>query len=159
MVNIQQQPGSSAKQVADLSGIEGRAITLADFPSKSGARRFFIDLPVGLAILTLGMFAGEQLRVYLHLIIPGNLVGLFVLLLCFRLRVIPPQLIEAAAKRLLYIMPALFVPLFVSAICQGQLWSRLGWMLLPALLITTAGLWMFVGHLAQHLLRPSFKDE
>ena len=133
MTNIQQQPGSSAKQVTDLSGIECRATTPADFPSKSGARRFFIDLPVGLAILTLCMLAGEQLRVYLHLIIPGNLVGLFVLLLCFRLRVIPPQLIEAAAKRLLYIMLALFVPLFVSAICLGQLWSRLGWMLLPAL--------------------------
>jgi holin-like protein len=145
-------------KMADITAIEGRVITLPDFPSKGDARRF-IELPVGLAILTLCMLAGEQLRSCLHLIIPANLVGLFVLLLCFSLRVVPPQLIEAAAKQLLYVMPALFIPAFVSAICQDQLWSRLGWLLLPALLITTAGLWMFVGHLAQHLLRPSVKDE
>lgn len=93
-------------KMADLTAIEGRVITLPDFPSKGDARRF-IELPVGLAILTLCMLAGEQLRFCLHLIIPANLVGLFVLLLCFSLRVVPPRLIEAAAKQLLYVMPAL----------------------------------------------------
>jgi holin-like protein len=146
-------------QVAVRSGTEERAITRANLASKSGARRFCIDLPVGLAILTLCMLAGEQLTIWFHLIIPGDLVGLFLLLLCFRLKLIPPRLIEEAAKRLLYVMPALFIPMFVSAIFQDQIWSSLGWMLLLALLITSAGLWMFVGHLAQHLLRPSLKDE
>ncbi|MFY9988497.1 MAG: LrgB family protein [Chthoniobacterales bacterium] len=130
---------------------EGRAMTLAELAGKSGVRRFCVDLPIGLTVLTLCLLAGEELRVWLRLIIPGNLLGLFVLLLCFHLRVIPVQLIEEAANRVLYVMPALFIPLFVSAISQDQLWSRLGWVLLPALLIATAALWIFVGHLAQRL--------
>jgi holin-like protein len=122
-------------------------------------RHFWIDLPVGLAALVLSTLAGEQIKIWLHLPIPGNLLGLFVLLLCFRLRLIPPQLIEEAANRLLFVLPALFIPIFVSAIGQGQLYSKIGWVLLPTLLGATAALWMFVGHLAQHLLRQSFHNE
>ena len=105
-------------------------------------------------ILRFSALAGDQIKIWLHLPIPGNVLGLFVLLLCFRLRLIPPQLIEEAANRLLYVLPALFIPLFVSAIGWGELWSKMGWVLLPTLLAATAGLWMFV-HLTQHLLRRS----
>lgn len=159
MIDMQKQTGSGAKPVPYLSVIESRAMTLAELAGKSGVRRLCVDLPIGLTVLILCLLAGEELRVWLHLIIPGNLLGLFVLLLCFHLRVIPVQLIEETASKVLYVMPALFIPLFVSAICQDQLWSRLGWVLLPALLIATAALWIFVGHLAQHLLAPSFKHE
>ena len=125
----------------------------------SGLRRFWIDLPVGFAVLVLSLLAGEQIKIWLYLHIPGNVLGLFVLLLCFRLRLIPPQLIEEEANQLLYILPALFIPIFVSASTAGQLWSKRDWVLLPTLLAATAGLWMFVGYLAQHLLRLSFQDE
>lgn len=121
--------------------------------------RFWIDLPVGFAVLVLSIIAGEQIKIWLQLPVPGNLLGFFVLLLCFRLRLIAPQLIEEAANRLLYVLPALFIPIFVSAIGQGQLWSNMRWVLFPTLLAATAGLWIFVGHLAQHLLHRSFQDE
>src|SRR5271167_4176204 len=88
-------------------------------------RRFWIDLPVGFAVLVLSIIAGEQIKIWLQLPVPGNLLGFFVLLLCFRLRLIAPQLIEEAANRLLYVLPALFIPIFVSAIGQGQLWSNM----------------------------------
>ena len=94
--------------------------------SSSCLRRFWIDLPVGFAVLVLSLLAGEQIKIWLHLHIPGNVLGLFVLLLCFRLRLIPTQLIEEAANRLLYILPALFIPVFVSASAAGQLWSKRG---------------------------------
>jgi len=35
----------------------------------------------------------------------------------------------------------------------------MSWILLPTLLADTASLWIFVGHLAQHLLRRSLQDE
>lgn len=133
---------------------------LAAFSARAGVRRHFsIDLPVDFTVLVLSTLAGEQIKIWLHLPISGNVLGLFVLLLCFRLRLIPPQLIEEAANRLLFVLPALFIPIFVSAIGQGQLSSKIGWVLLPTLLGATAGLWMFVGHLAQHLLRQSFHNE
>jgi holin-like protein len=151
-------PDSPASDDLDRALVEAAQEIEFDWPEFP--RRFFwIDLPVGFAVLVLSLLAGEEIKIWLHLPIPANVLGLFVLLLCFRLRLIPPQLIEEAANRLLYVLPALFIPLFVSAIGRGQLWSKIGWVLLPTLLVATAGLWMFVGHFAQHLLRRSFQDE
>jgi holin-like protein len=157
---MQKQPGSGVMSAAQLSPLGSKATAPAACAANSRVRRrFWIDLPVGFAVLVLSILAGEQVKSWLHLPIPGNVLGLFVLLLCFRLRLIPPQLIEEAYNRLLFVLPALFIPIYVSAIGRGQLWSKMSWVLLPTLLAATAGLWMFVGHLAQHLLRRSFQDE
>jgi holin-like protein len=162
---IKQQPAApsfdtNAISTADVLSLSGKAIARETGAGKSGGpHRVWIDLPVGFAVLVLTILAGEQIKVWLHLPIPGNVLGLFVLLLCFRLRLISPRLIEEAANRLLYVLPALFIPLFVSAIGRWQVWSKTGWILFPTLLAVTAGLWVFVGHLAQYLLRRSFQDE
>ena len=122
-------------------------------------RRLLIELPAGFTILLLSLWGGEQIKNWLHQPIPGNVLGLFILLVCFRLRLIPPRLVEEASNRLLFVLPALFIPIYVSAIGPGECWSQMSWILLPTLLAATASLWIFVGHLAQHLLRRSFQDE
>jgi holin-like protein len=122
-------------------------------------RRLLIELPFGLIVLLLSLLSGEQIKNWLHQPIPGNVLGLFILLICFRLRLIPPQLVEEASNRLLFVLPALFIPIYVSAIGQGQLSSPMSWVLLGTLLAATGGLWIFVGHLAQRLLRRSPQDE
>jgi holin-like protein len=122
-------------------------------------RRLLIDLPFGLIVLLLSLLSGEQIKNWLHLPIPGSVLGLFFLLICFRLRLIPPQLVEEASNRLLFVLPALFIPIYVSAIGQGQLSSPMSWVLLATLLAATASLWIFVGHLAQRLLRRLPQDE
>jgi putative effector of murein hydrolase LrgA (UPF0299 family) len=127
--------------------------------NKGSRRRSRIYLPVGFAVLVLAQLTGEQIKTCLHVTIPRNVLGLFVLLLGFNLRLISPQLVEDAAKRLLFVLPALSIPLFVSAIGRGQLWSHNGWAFLAVILLATAGLWAFVGPLAQHLLRKSIQDE
>jgi holin-like protein len=160
MKNIQNPPGSGATTAPDLSSLGGKGPSPVAFAANSRRRRrLWIDLPVGFALLVLSIIAGEQIKIWLQLPVPGNLLGLFVLLFCFRLRLIAPQLIEEAANRLLYVLPALFIPIFVSAIGQGQLWSNMRWVLFPTLLAATAGLWIFIGHLAQHLLHRSLQDE
>jgi holin-like protein len=121
--------------------------------------RSLIELLIGFSLLVVGLLAGEQVKTWLHLPVPGNVLGLFFLLLSFRLRLIPPQLIEEASNRVLYVLPALFIPIYVLGIGQRQLWSQMSWVLLPMLLLATAGLWIFVGHLAQKLLRREVKDE
>jgi holin-like protein len=121
--------------------------------------RFLIELLIGFSLLVVGSLAGEQVKTWLHLPVPGNVLGLFFLLLSFRLRLIPPQLIEQAANRVLYVLPSLFIPIYVLGIDQRQLWSQMSWVLLPMLLLATAGLWIFVGHLAQKLLRREVQDE
>ncbi len=93
-----------------------------------------MTLSLGKDLLGLEPLSGEQIKNLLHLPIPGNVLGLFILLMCFRLRLIPPQLVEEASNRLLFILPALFIPIYVSAIGQGQLWSPISWVLLGTLL-------------------------
>ena len=60
-----------------------------------------------------------------------------------------------ASNRLLFILPALFIPIYVAAIGQGQFWSQMAGIPLPALLVATASLWIFVGHLSQRFLSGS----
>lgn len=121
--------------------------------------RSLIEFSIGFSVLVLASLAGEQVKTWLHLPVPGNVLGLFFLLLAFWLRLIPAQLMAEAANRVLYILPALFIPIYVLGIGQKQLWSQTSWVLFPMLFLATAGLWIFVGHLSQKLLNRSVKDE
>jgi hypothetical protein len=47
-------------------------------------RRLCIELPFGFMVLLLSLLIGEGIKGWLHLPIPGNVLGLFVLLLCFQ---------------------------------------------------------------------------
>jgi holin-like protein len=157
---MQEQSGSSPRIAAEVLPVNGAATAPAAPTVHRGAwLRFLIELLLGFSVLVLGLLAGEQVKMWLHLPVPGNVLGLFFLLLSFRLRLLPPQLIEKAANQVLYVLPSLFIPIYVSAIGQGQLWSQMSWILVPMLLLATAGLWIFVGHLAQKLLRQPVKDE
>ena len=157
---MQEQSGSGRQIAAEVLPVNGAATAPAAPTVHRGAwRRFPIELLLGFSVLVLGLLAGEQVKMWLHLPVPGNVLGLFFLLLSFQLRLLPRQLIEKAANQVLYVLPSLFIPIYVSAIGQGQLWSQMSWILVPMLLLVTAGLWIFVGHLAQKLLRQPAKDE
>ena len=155
---MEEQSGSGVAATASVSLPISTSTAPAAEVANSRMQRC-LYLLFGLAVLVLSLLAGEQIKAWLHLPIPGNVLGLFILLLCFRLRLIQPDLIKEASDRLLFVLPALFIPIYVSAIGGGQLWSKTGYVLLPTLLVATACLWMFVGHLAQHLLRRSCPNE
>jgi holin-like protein len=112
-------------------------------------------LPCGFLLLVLILQIGDQIKSWLHLPIPGSVLGLFILLICFRLQLLSPRLVEEASNRLLFILPALFIPIYVAGIGQGQFRSQVAGILLPALLVATASLWIFVGHLSQRFLSGS----
>jgi holin-like protein len=154
MLKAPDSSAKSTKRVSLFSRAKTPVATVCTVPWRS-----WIELACGFLVLVLSLLTGEQIKSWLHQPIPGNVLGLFLLLICFRLRLISPRLVEQASDRLLFVLPALFIPIYVSAIGQGQLWSKLGWFLLPALLAATAGLWIFVGHLAQILLRCSSRHE
>jgi holin-like protein len=160
MTNTHEQfPSGALALTRILPPASEQTFTPAAAANKRSRRCLWVELSVGFAVLILSVLVGEQIKIWLHLWIPGNILGLFILLLRFQLRLIEPKFIEEAANRLLFVMPALFIPLFVSAIGRGQLWQGVSWVLLPALLAATAGLWIFVGHLAQHFLHRTFLDE
>jgi holin-like protein len=157
---MQEQSGSGPQITAEVLPVNGAATAPAAPAVHRGAwRRFLLELLLGFSVLVLGSLAGEQVKTWSHLPVPGNVLGLFSLLLSFRLRLLPPQLIEKAANQVLYVLPSLFIPIYVSAIGQGQLLSQMSWILVPMLLLVTGGLWIFIGHLAQKLLHPPVKNE
>ena len=156
---MQEQSGPGPQIAAEVLPVNGAAPAPAAPAVHRGARRRLFELLIGFSVLVLGLLAGEQVKIWLHLPVPGNVLGLFFLLLSFRLRLLPAQLIEKAANQVLYVLPSLFIPIYVSAIGQGKLWSQMSWILVPMLLLVTGGLWIFVGHLAQNLLRQPVKDE
>lgn len=105
----------------------------------------------GFLILVACLLAGEGLKRTLGLILPGNILGLFILLAGLWTGLVPLRLVEGAARLLLFLLPLLFVPIFVLALKkavnlpQGSGYFGVvgGGVLL---------LWAFTGHLAQTLL-------
>jgi hypothetical protein len=47
-----------------------------------------LKVTAGLAVIVGRLFWGEQIKTSLHLLIPGNVIGLVVLLLCFQFRLL-----------------------------------------------------------------------
>ena len=86
--------------------------------------RVWMELPRGFIVLVLSLLTGELIKSWLHQPIPGSVLGLFLLLICFRLRLIAPQLVEQASNFFLFILPALFIPIYFSSISQKQLLSQ-----------------------------------
>lgn len=107
------------------------------------------QLVLGMAIFCLFLAAGIQIKAWLHLIIPGNVIGLFLLLAAIALGVVKLGWIESACKWLLFFMPMLFVPIYVSAGRFKALWAEWGWLLVPSLVIAVGAMWIAIGHISQ----------
>jgi putative effector of murein hydrolase LrgA (UPF0299 family) len=111
----------------------------------------------GFAILAGCLWLGEQLKARLALVLPGNILGLFILLALLALRVVPFRWVEGVARWLLWLLPLLFVPIFVLALRDKVFWSSRGPMLIAIMFVATLFLWAVAGHLAQWLLARAKK--
>lgn len=112
-------------------------------------RRYLLP---GFGVLVVCLLAGQWLKSALGLILPGNILGLFLLLALLLTGVVPLRWVEAAARLLLWLLPFLFLPVFILAMKDHAFWAVQGRALCGAVVIGTILLWAFVGHLAQRLL-------
>lgn len=113
----------------------------------------------GLAILAGCYLAGEFLKQRLGLIVPGSVLGLFLLLALLGAGVVRADWVEEASRLLLTWMPLFFVPIYVNATADRVLWREWGVVMAGTLAVTVMLLWVFVGRLAQRVLaRPDGKD-
>ena len=111
-------------------------------------------LALGLVLLTGCLEAGGFLKRGLDLILPGNILGLFLLLALLGTRIVPLRRVESAARWLLWLLPLLFMPIFTLALKDRGFWLTQGRAVAGAVAVGTLLLWAFVGHLAQWLLPP-----
>ena len=112
----------------------------------------WLALP-GFLVLVACLEVGEKVKKVLGLVLPGNILGLFLLLALLILGVVPLRWVENAARLLLWLLPFLFVPVFVPTISDRELWLVQGRALAGAIILGTVLLWAAVGHLSQFLLR------
>ncbi len=106
----------------------------------------------GLAILTACLLAGDEMKAHFGLILPANILGLFILLALLALGVVPERWVQGAARLLLWLLPLLFVPVFVLALRDRGFWTSRGPTLLAIMFLATLLLWAAAGHLSQWLL-------
>ena len=116
-------------------------------------------LALGFVLLTGCLEAGEFLKRGLDLILPGNILGLFLLLALLGARILPLRRVESAARWLLWLLPLLFMPIFTLALKDRGFWLTQGRAVAGAVAVGTLLLWAFVGHLAQWLLNPPRNGE
>ena len=108
----------------------------------------WLALP-GFVILVACLLAGEWLKQRFSLVLPGNILGLFILLILLLTGVIPLRWVESAARLLLWLLPFLFLPIFILAMRDKAFWAVQGRALCGATIIGMVLLWVFVGHLSQ----------
>ncbi len=112
-------------------------------------RRFLLP---GFGVLVACLLAGNWLKGALSLILPGNILGLFILLALLLTGIVPLKWVESAARLLLWLLPFLFLPLFILAMKNHEFWAVQGRALSGAVVLGTLLLWAFVGHLSQRML-------
>lgn len=108
---------------------------------------------LGFMIFTAAYLAGEWIKSRLGLIVPGNIIGLFIVLGLLLTGALPIRWVEGAAAWLLWFLPMLFLPIFVSSAEDKTFWRQNGFTFFAAAGVGVVFLWGLVGRLAQTLLR------
>ena len=92
-------------------------------------------------------------NIWLGLILPGNILGLFLLLTLLGTGVLPVRWVADAARWLLWLLPLLFMPIFVYALHNRDFWVTDHGLFAGTVAAATLLLWMATGHIAQWMLR------
>lgn len=96
---------------------------------------------------------GEAVKRWLGLILPGNMLGLFLLLGLLGAGVVPLRWVEGAARWLLWLLPLLFMPIFIYALHNRDFWVVDRGAFAGVVAVATLLLWAATGRLAQWMLR------
>ena len=87
------------------------------------------------------------------LILPGNILGLFLLLALLGTGAVPLRWVAGAARWLLWLLPLLFMPIFVYALHNRDFWVADRGLFAGVVAVATLLLWAAAGHLAQWTFR------
>ena len=116
--------------------------------------RRWLGVLVGLAVLVAAFAAGEAIARATQLPLPGNVVGMLLLLALLGARIVPRAPLEPAADLLLRHLPVLFVPAAVGVARHfGLIRAELG-AVVTITVVTTALVMVVTGRLARATVAP-----
>lgn len=96
-----------------------------------------VRIIIQIAILFGFSFLGNLVHVYLHIPLPGSIIGLLLLFLVLSLNVFSVKWIEKGAGLLLAFLPLLFVPTLVGIIKYPELFTGKGILVILVVVIST----------------------
>ncbi|MEJ9212514.1 CidA/LrgA family holin-like protein [Bacillus smithii] len=117
----------------------------------------WIQIIIQIFILYGFSFIGEMIHRALHLLIPGNVLGLLLLLLCLSLKLFKLDWIEQGAGFLIAFLPLLFVPAMIGIMNYPSLLSKQGILLFFIVFISTIMTVVAAGHASQLLEKSGQK--
>lgn len=104
-----------------------------------------------LALLVLISFAGNKVAAFTGLPLPGNVVGLVLLYVLLNLGLVRLDQVQEAADLLLRHLVFFFIPVAVDLMNWGGLFTRHGWVLALAIVLSTLLTFLTTGFMAQWL--------
>ncbi|MGM9986963.1 MAG: CidA/LrgA family holin-like protein [Bacillaceae bacterium] len=96
-----------------------------------------IRIMVQIAFLYVFLLIGNVIHTYLHVPLPGSIIGLLLLFFALSLNVVSVKRIEKGAKFLLAFLPLLFVPTLVGIMKYPELFHGKGILVLVVVVIST----------------------
>ncbi|MFD2705350.1 CidA/LrgA family protein [Salibacterium lacus] len=106
-----------------------------------------------IGILFVFYYTGVWIQEALQLMIPGSIIGMLLLLVCFSLNLVKPVWIEQGTSLLLSHMPLLFLPVTAGVIAHTQLFTGKGLWLVVIAYLSTLLVLVTSGWTVQLLLR------
>lgn len=102
-------------------------------------------------------YTGSFLNDFLHIPLPGSIIGLLLLLILLFLKIIPLHWIQDGANLLITFLPLLLVPATVSVMNEPSLFSGKGVILFGIIIISTIVTMISAGWGSQLLERTAQK--
>jgi holin-like protein len=108
--------------------------------------------------ILIGLFyIGSFLKDFLHIPLPGSIIGLLLLLILLFLKIVPVHWIQDGANTLITLLPLLLVPVTVSVMKVPSLFSGKGLILFGIIMVSTILTMISVGWTSQLLERNAEK--
>jgi holin-like protein len=102
-------------------------------------------------------YIGTFLKDFLHIPLPGSIIGLLLLLILLFLKIIPIHWIQNGANVLITFLPLLLVPATISVMNEPSLFSGKGVILFGIIIVSTIVTMISAGWCSQLLERMAQK--
>jgi len=119
----------------------------------------YIKLVFHILVLYGFVIVGNWLQDFLHLPLPGSIIGLLVLLAVLSLKVFQLEWIESGSYFLLSYLPLYFIPATVGVMNYGHVFAGKGFLLIPITMISTFLTMWFSSYISQVLVKKSANKE
>ncbi|MEK4581040.1 CidA/LrgA family holin-like protein [Bacillus sp. FSL R12-0074] len=113
---------------------------------------------VQIAALYVFYMVGNWVQEMLNLPIPGNLIGMFLLLVLLSLKVLPVKWFDLGAETLVAIMPFLLIPPTLGLMNYGAFFMSKGISLFITVVASTFLIIIVAGHTGQYLANRKEKE-